>query len=129
MMQVKVVTPTEIVFATEVIKIVADGDEGNFCLLPGHVNYLSALVPGILTLTLPNKTEQHLALDSGLLVKTGSEVLISSRHAAIGPELSELRATVIGQYQQLDELERHARSELAKLEANFVRRFIDHQKI
>ena len=128
-MMLKVVLPTEMLLTVEVEKIIAEGEEGNYCILPKHVNLFSSLVPGILSFTPCEGDEQYMAVDQGLLVKCDEEVLVSTRHAAIGPALSVLRDTVRNQYLSFDEHERHARSEFAKLEAGFVRKFIEHQKV
>lgn len=129
MLRVRVVTPSEVVVDTEASKVIAEGKEGSFCLLPGHANYLAALVPGIVAVTDLDERVQYLAVDEGMLVKCGDQVSVSCRHAVLGPELEVLRETIRTEYHKLDEQERYARSEIAKLEANFVRRFIDHQKV
>ncbi len=45
-MKLKVLLPTEIFINEEVEKVVAEADNGYFCLLPRHVDFVSALVPG-----------------------------------------------------------------------------------
>ena len=47
-MKLKVLLPTEIFINEEVEKVVAEADNGYFCLLPRHVDFVSALVPGLL---------------------------------------------------------------------------------
>lgn len=128
-MRLKIVLPTQILLDRTVEKVIAEGAEGSFCVLPKHVNFITALVPGILYFVAEANAEQFVAVDEGLFVKQEDEVLVSTRHAVIGPELAVLKRHVEREYLVLDEHERHTRSELAKLEAHFVKRFIEHQKV
>ena len=86
-MRLKVLLPSEILVDQEVAKVIAEGQNGEFCLLPRHVDFLSALVPGIFLYATPDGREQFLAVDEGILVKCGLEVLVSTRNAVSGAEL------------------------------------------
>lgn len=44
-----VVTPEELVVSESVDEVTAQGVEGDFGVLPGHINFLTALRPGPLT--------------------------------------------------------------------------------
>jgi F-type H+-transporting ATPase subunit epsilon len=123
-MELKVLSPTQILVNTTVVKVIAEAENGSFCLLPHHIDFVAALTPGILAYTTAEGVEHFMAGDAGLLVKRGAEVLVSLRDAVPGPDLNRLRMTVATRYAQLDERERHARSALAQLEADFVRRFL-----
>ena len=59
------------------------------------------------------------------MVKNGADVLVSVRDAVIGPDLGLLRLMVRERFEALDEREKRARSALVRLEADFVRRFIE----
>ncbi|MDJ0581751.1 hypothetical protein [Crocosphaera sp.] len=50
-MHLKVLVPREVFVDTNVIKIVAEAENSSFYLLPHHINFLAALVPGILSYT------------------------------------------------------------------------------
>jgi F-type H+-transporting ATPase subunit epsilon len=123
-MQFKVLLPTEVVVDEPVCKIVAEAANGSFCLKPRHTDFLSALVPGLLSFTTPDEVEHFLAVDEGLLVKFGLEVSISSRQAVRGQQLEDLEALVRDRFELLDERERTARSAVARLESDFLRRFL-----
>lgn len=127
-MRLKIVLPTEILIDTEVAKINAEAENGAFCLLPRHIDFVAALAPGILSFQVSNGQEEFIAVDEGILVKCGPEVLVSTRNAARGPDLGKLRDTVETQYRLLDEREKVARSALAKLEANLVRGFLEQER-
>jgi F-type H+-transporting ATPase subunit epsilon len=127
-MRLKVLLPSGVLIDQEVTKVVAEAENGSFCLLPRHVDFLAALVPGLLSFTPMRGTEEFLAIDDGVLIKCGSEVLVSSRNAVRGPNLGQLEQTVEESFQRLDNQETMARSAFAKLEANFIRRFMDLEK-
>ena len=68
-----------------------------------------------------------MAVDEGVLVKTGSDVLVSVRRALAGKDLGQLRAAVIKEFLTLDEHEQSVRTVMAKLETGFLRRFATFQ--
>jgi F-type H+-transporting ATPase subunit epsilon len=124
-MRLKVLLPTEILIDVEVTKVVAEAENGLFGLLPRHIDFVAALAPGLLAFESAAGQEEFLAVDEGILVKCGAEVLVSTRNAALGPDLGTLRQTVEAQFRVLDEREKMTRSALARLEADLVRRFIE----
>lgn len=123
-MNLKIMLPAEIYFNEEVTKITAEAENGFFCLLPRHVDFTAALVPGIFSFS-NGATETYLAIDSGTLVKRGQEVLVSTRNAVRAPELGTLKQVVRKQYEEIDEREKRARSAAAKLEVDLLRRFME----
>ena len=127
-MRLKVLLPQGVLMDEEVTKVVAEAENGSFCLLPRHVDFLAALVPGLLSFASVKGTEEFLAVDEGMLVKCGAEVLVSTRNAVRGPDLGKLEQTVEQSFRRLDHQESMARSAFAKLEANFIRRFMDLEK-
>jgi F-type H+-transporting ATPase subunit epsilon len=128
MMRLKVLLPTEILVDEAVKKIIAEAENGSFCLLPRHLDFVAALDPGLLSFETPEGEEVFLAVDEGALVKCGEEVLVSTRHGVRGPDLGQLRQTVEERFRVLDDREKMARSAVAKIEASFVRRFLEIQK-
>jgi F-type H+-transporting ATPase subunit epsilon len=127
-MNLKVLLPSEIFLEREVSKITAEAENGVFCLLPRHVDFTAALVPGLLSFTGMDGEEVFLGVDEGILVKVGSEVLVSVRDAVLGPNLGTLRRTIEERWHVVDERERLMRSSAARLEASLVRRFLELEK-
>lgn len=123
-MNLKVLLPFRI-FAekTGVSRIVAETHEGSFGLLPHRLDCVAALAAGILTYQTEAEGEVFVAVDEGVLVKTGADVLVSVRHALGGSDLGQLRAAVTRDFLTLDERERNVRTVMAKLETGFLRRF------
>jgi len=125
-MNLKVLLPFE-VFAdkTGVLRIVAETHEGAFGLLPHRLDCVAAIVPGILVFETEADGETCIAVDEGVLVKSGVDVLVSVRNAVGGTDLGKLREAVEQQFLNLDEQEKSVRSILAKLESGLVRRLAE----
>ncbi len=123
-MMLQIALPDRLLLSREVTTVVAEGREGSFGIEPRHVDYVSPLVPGILTFgTDGPEEEQFVAVDRGLLVKQGDHVYVSVRDAVFGPDLGALEETVREKFATLNEQERAVRSTVDRLEADFVRRF------
>ncbi len=125
LIHLKVLLPFQI-FAENagVTRVVAETREGSFGLLPHRLDCVAALVPGILTYQTESGGEIFVAVDEGILVKTGTEVLVSVRRAIGGTDLAQLREAVEKEFLILDERERSVRQVVAKLETGFLRRFV-----
>lgn len=124
-MNLKILLPFRI-FAeiTDVSRIVAETRDGAFGLLPRRLDCVAALVPGILIYESAAEGEVYLAVDEGVLVKTGAEVRVSVRRAIRGGDLGQLRATVEQEFLVLDAREQETRAVMAKLESGFLHRFV-----
>jgi F-type H+-transporting ATPase subunit epsilon len=122
-MNLKVLLPFQ-VFAEKagVSRIVAETRDGSFGLLSHRLDCVAALAPGILTYETTSDGEVFVAVDEGVLVKTGPDVLVSVRRALAGTDLGQLRAAVEREFLTLDEHERSVRSVLAKMEGDLIRR-------
>ena len=122
-MNLKVLLPFQI-FAekTGVSRIVAETHEGSFGLLPHRLDCVAALAAGILIYETKAEGEAYVAVDEGVLVKTGSDVLVSVRNAIAGTDLGQLREAVQREFLHLDEQEKNVRSVLAKMEGDLMRR-------
>ena len=127
-MRLKVLLPTEILLDTAVSKVIAEGEDGSFCLEPKHIDFVSALVPGLLSYFTAEGIEQFIGIDEGILVKCGREVRVSTREAVLGDNPKVLHSTILQRISELDEHERNARSVLARLEAGVAKQFLGLQK-
>jgi F-type H+-transporting ATPase subunit epsilon len=127
-MTLKVLLPFQI-FAekTSVSRIVAETREGSFGLLPHRLDCVAALAPGILIYETEADGEVFVAVDEGVLVKTGQDVLVSVRRAVSGTDLGQLHDTVKQEFLTLDEHEQSVRLVTAKLETGFLRRLATFQ--
>jgi len=128
LMNLKVLLPFQIFTEkTGVSRIVAETREGSFGLLPHRLDCVAALAPGILIYQTESDGEVLVAVDEGVLVKTGPDVLVSVRRAIGGTDLGQLHDAVKKEFLALDEHEQSVRQVVAKLETGFLRRFATFQ--
>ena len=124
LMNLKILLPFHVFAqAADVLRIVAHTEAGSFGLLPNRLDCVAALVPGILTYETRSGGEVHVAVDEGMLIKVGPDVVVSVRRAMGGADLGQLRAAVEREFLVIDEHERDVRSVMAKLETGFLRRY------
>ena len=125
-MHLKILLPFKI-FADrqDVLRIVAVSQEGSFGLLPRRLDCVASLSAGIMIFETEAEGEVYIAVDEGVLVKTGADVLVSVRNAIGGMSLGKLREAVEEEFLELDEQEKKVRSVLAKMESGFIRRLVE----
>ena len=128
LMNLKVLLPFQI-FAEKkgVSRIIAETRAGSFGLLPHRLDCVAALAPGILIYEIEAEGEVYVAVDEGVLVKTGLNVLVSVRNAIGGTDLGQLREAVEREFLNLNEREQNVRSVMAKMESGFIRRLVEFQ--
>jgi len=127
-MNLKVLLPFQ-VFAQKsgVTRIVAEGPNGSFGLLPNRLDCAAALVPGIFIYSTPEEGTVYLAVDEGVLVKSGVDVLVSVRRAIGGTDLATLHEAVKQEFLALDSKERDVRAAINKMEGSLVGRLAEFQ--
>ena len=128
-MKLKVLLPYQVYAEIDgVNRIVVETPQGSFGLLPHRLDCVAALEPGILTYETEATGEVYIAVDEGILVKAGADVLVSVRNAIGGTDLGMLRDAVARDFVNLDENERQVRAVLARLESGFVRHFTEYHR-
>jgi len=127
-MRFKLLLPTEILFDGPVQKIVAEAQDGFFGILPRHIDFVAALVPGVLIYVDSECSERFVGIDEGMLVKRADEVMVSTRNAVTGDNLETLKDLVQQRFVEIGEHEKSVRSAISRLEAGVVRRFIELQE-
>lgn len=110
---------------SDVKRIVAETSAGSFGLLPHRLDCVAALVPGILTYETPEDGTVYVAVDEGVLVKAGIQVLVSVRQAISGADLGRLHEAVRHEFLTLDEQQRNVRAAVARIEGGFLRRLAE----
>lgn len=126
LMNLKILLPFQ-VFAenTGVSRIVAETREGSFGLLPHRLDCVAALAPGILTYQDGAEGEVFVAVDEGVLVKTGLSVVVSVRNAIGGTDLAQLHEAVKKEFLNLTQREQNVRSVMAIMESDLIRRLAE----
>ena len=127
MMDLKILLPEKTCWQGSVKKVVGEALNGSFCLLPGHVDFVTVMIPGIFFALTDEEREIYMAIDEGILIKAKDQVTLSTRNAIKGENLGSLKKEVEENFIKINQQERGARNALQKLEADFVRRFLDIQ--
>lgn len=127
-MQLEILLPFQ-VFADEaaVSRVVVQTRQGSLGLLPHRLDCVATLRPGILLYETAADGEIFVAVDQGVLVKTGTRVRVSVRRAIRGSDLRQLRAAVEREFLAIDEQEQNVRSAMDRLETGLLRRFMNFQ--
>lgn len=123
-MHLKILLPYRVFLdQPEVQQVVADSTSGSFGLLPRRLDCVVPLVPGILFYETADGVSRYVALDEGVMVKTGRDVVVSVRNAIGGADLGQLQHAAESAFRHLDEQQKNIRTVLARLESEFIRRF------
>ena len=120
-MGLKILLPYK-VFAEikNVRRIVMETSNGSYGMMPHRLDCVAAIVPGIFTYETETGGDQYIAMDEGILVKEGLQVLASVRNAIGGADLGQLRASVEKEFINLDEQEKNVRLIMEKMESGFI---------
>lgn len=119
----KILLPAGVLLEEQVEQVTAEAENGFFSILPRHIDFVAALVPGIFSYVTPDDEEHFLALDDGILVKQGDQVYVSAARAVSGESLEVLEDAVENELKVLGEDEKKSRAVMARLEADTLRRF------
>jgi F-type H+-transporting ATPase subunit epsilon len=126
LINLKILVPFRI-FAvkTGVSRIVAETRDGSFGLLPHRLDCVAALTPGILLYENETEGENYVAVDEGVMVKSGLNVLVSVHNAIGGTDLGKLREVVEKEFLNLNERELNVRSVMTKMETDLINRLAE----
>ena len=127
-MTLKVILPFQVYLEeSRVLRIVAETGVGSCGFLPRRLDCVVSLAPGLLLYDVDGRGESYLAVDEGVLVKTGTFVRVSVRRAFRGTTLSELHDVVTREYRTLDVNEQNIRNVMIKMETGLLRRLVGFQ--
>jgi F-type H+-transporting ATPase subunit epsilon len=125
-MHLKVLLPFQVfIDKSGVSRIVAEARTGSFGILPHRLDCVAALVAGILTYEIEAEGLVYLAVDEGVLIKTGMDVLISVRNAIGGTDLGQLRDAVEKRFLNLSAKEKSVREIMDKMESGLISRLAE----
>ncbi len=125
-MNLKVLLPYKIFLEKSgVSNIVVETSVGSMGILPHRLDCIAPLTAGILIYKDEADGECYIAVDAGVLVKTGLDVIISVRNAISGMDLGELQKAVELDFLNLNEEEKKFSSVMERMESNFIRRFTE----
>ena len=122
-MQIKIFLPTHILINEKCSKVVAEDETGLFCLLPKHIDYVSHLVPSIVSFVDAEGKEKFVATDKAVLTKQGEEVRICTARGFVSNNIDEINKKIKEEFLVANEGEEYkeAQSALAHLEIGIMR--------
>ena len=123
-MNLKILLPFK-VFADvkNVSQVVIETSEGSYGLLPQRLDCVAGLVPGILTYESEKDGMQYVAVDKGIMIKAGDQVLVSVRNAVGGADLGKLGELIKKDFKKQDKNEKEANTVVLKLERGLIYSF------
>ncbi|MGB5823840.1 MAG: hypothetical protein WBH44_07165 [Proteocatella sp.] len=123
-MKIKLILPNKTLLEQEIDKVTIPGTEGYFQILPKHIDFVSSIKPGILTIY-NGEAIDYFAVNYGILVKKADSIHISCLYAIKGDSLEGLSGTIVDNIEKRDEYEKKIYEILKKMEADTLRRFIE----
>jgi F-type H+-transporting ATPase subunit epsilon len=123
----KILKPEEVLVDQYVEKVIAEGLNGSFCLKPRHVDFVSALKPGILLFESDGE-EVFVATDEGILVKCGDEVKVSVLNGLVSTQLKDLDNIVRKEFYKSEELNKATDFAMKSMEAELLLHFFEINK-
>jgi len=85
-MQLEIVTPEKTIYTGEVDEIVVNTADGEIAVLPHHVNLMTKVLPGEMTLKISGKT-QYLAITGGFLEVINNKISLLADYAVRAEEI------------------------------------------
>lgn len=109
--------------------MVMETSEGAYGLLPQRLDCVAALVPGIFTYQTEKDGVHYVAVDNGVMVKAGVQVLVSVRNAVGGADLGKLGDLIKEDFINQNENAKQVNTVIAKLERGFIYSFDKLRKL
>lgn len=120
-MDLKILLPFKIFAEVKNVRsVTADTNAGSYGFLPQRLDCVAILVPGIFSYE--TDSVHYLAVDEGILIKTGSQVLISVRNAIGGADLGKLGDAVKNEFLKIGDSEKNVSYLASKLESGLMNR-------
>jgi len=121
LMTLKILLPFKIFAEVKNVRsVIADTNAGSYGFLPQRQDCVAILVPGIFSYE--TDTIHYLAVDEGILIKTGPQVMISVRNAIGGADLGKLGDAVKNEFLKIDESGKDVSYLASKLESGLMNR-------
>jgi len=122
-MHLEIITPEKVVFSDEIDELIVPTVNGEIAILPHHVNLLTQLEPGEMTIKQKGKL-QHLAVTGGFLQIANDKVSLLSDYAIRSEEIDAkkaLEARERAEKKMREEKEHMTEQEFATIQADFRR--------
>lgn len=122
-MLLTIYSPLGTILETQIKKVTFETVNGNYTLLPKHVDFVSAMNPNIVRYVDENKEEKFAACHRGIVVKKGKDVTISVQKAVLSDSVDELSKVIIEDFKKSEEQRKELNLAMARLEIGLLRGF------
>jgi len=120
-----ITTPQQIlVDCADVVALRGEDASGSFGLLPGHVDYLTVLLPTVLRWRRAGGGQGFCAVRGGVLTLSGGELRVACREGVVGERLEQLETQVHEAREAQRDSARRARVEHLRLHTQAVRQLV-----
>lgn len=120
-MRLRITTPLEAVVDVDEIRALrAEDASGSFGILPGHVDFLTALTVSVIFWT-DEGGPHYCAVRHGVLSVESGEIAVATREAIVGDDLDALDETVLARFRADLDAERVANVESQRLQLAAIR--------
>lgn len=125
-MKLRISDQITILVDTDVVSVRAEDASGDFGILPGHADFLTALRASIVSWRTTDGASGYCAVRNGILtVSDGTDVAVATREGHVGDDLGLLEHEVLARYRERDEAERSGRAASAKLRMRAIRHMVE----
>lgn len=127
-MKLSIATPLSIIIEEDrVLAVRAEDATGSFGILPGHADFVTSLAISVVGWQRGNGTRYYCAVRRGVLsVVGGHDIVIATREAVPGDDLTILHRTVLARFHADLESERTENVESTRLRLNAIRQMMHH---
>ena len=115
-----VVLPTNILLTAAASEVYLNTLAGSYGILPHHVDFATALEPGVFEFRTPGGERRYVAMDGGAVVKQAAELIVTTPHGATSADLHELERGLRERFDAIDERERQMLAAMQRLEASLM---------
>jgi F-type H+-transporting ATPase subunit epsilon len=125
-MNLSITTPLQVLVDDDaVVSLRAEDASGNFGILAGHADFLTALSVSVVRWTDVGGAQHYCAVRLGVLtVEGGARIAIATREAVVGDDLMTLDQDVLRRFRDELETQRVERVASAQLQMNAVRQIM-----
>lgn len=90
-MNLQIITPEKVIYDGEIEELIVPTVNGEIAILPHHINLLTQVVPGEMTMK-QNGKEQHVAVTGGFLQITDDTISLLADYAVRSEEIDAKKA-------------------------------------
>ncbi|MDR2077443.1 MAG: hypothetical protein LBP39_00580 [Rickettsiales bacterium] len=124
-LNLRVYIPQKLFLEEKIVKMHISGEEGNYTILPRHIDYLSSFSRSTMDFEKLDGEKIYLWLNQGILVKCGREIQISAFSAINGgnskPNLKKLMEHSQKNFKNLVESSRKFKTTLRNIEGRITK--------